>query len=203
MLVLGLCVKSWKYNNKNNSRPCFKGYFILAGGNRHWTNSTGWKFIVSPLCWTWPHAGTSPELLTHEGRKQRTSLSYTHVPPGSDTWSRWWRGSGYKICQGTILILLNKSYLRNSWYRKDTLTLLSVPLKSGNASPCEMYPFLQGSRVGGWVERHPYHQRERIQGQEVYLNKLWSVPSLINIWVKVSSSCQFLINALFLCLKGI
>lgn len=73
-----------------------------------------------------------------------------------------------KICQGTILILLNKSYLRNSWCRRDTLTLLSVPLKSGNASPCEI---LQGGGMGG-VERHPYHQRERIQGQEVYLNKL-------------------------------
>ena len=39
------------------------------------------------------------------------------------------RGGHPKICQRSILIILNYGYLRNSWWRKDTLILLCA-LKS-------------------------------------------------------------------------
>lgn len=56
------------------------------------------------------------------------------IPP--EVFSRVLVRAGYpKMCHFGILIILNYCYFRNSWYKKDIVTLLSDPLKVGNKSP--------------------------------------------------------------------
>ena len=56
---------------------------------------------------------------------------------------------------------------RNCWYKKDTLTLFSVFLKEGNESSMWKAPSLHWE-----VERHPYHQRQGVQMEKAYVDKL-------------------------------
>ena len=53
------------------------------------------------------------------------------------------------------------------------------------------------------AERHPRHWRWGTEGWEGYVNQLCLDSPLISTQAQVSLPCQFLMNLLFLCLKGI
>ena len=55
---------------------------------------------------------------------------------------------------------------RNGQYKRNTLMLLSVYLKPRNKYPRWKVPSLYQE-----AERHPYQQRQGIQGQEAHINK--------------------------------
>ena len=50
-------------------------------------------------------------------------------------WGSGPRAGHSKICFNRILIILNQGYLRNSQFKRYTLTLLFVSLKAGNKPP--------------------------------------------------------------------
>ena len=76
------------------------------------------------------------------------------------------RAGNPQMCLKGILVILNYSYLKKSWCKNYTLTLLSVSLRAGKKSLIWNVPspYLEG-------EWHPCHQRYGIWGQEACINR--------------------------------
>lgn len=93
-------------------------------------------------------------------------------------------------------------YFELKWLKKQ-------PVQQGHSDPpfCLTESRKQISHVKGTlpvqeVERHSYHKREGIQGQEACKKQTWLVLHNLLTQAQVSVSCQFFTNSLFLCLRS-
>ena len=99
------------------------------------------------------------------------------------------------IYHSGMLIILNLSYLRNNWYKRDTPTLSSVSPKAGNRSLIWKVPSLHLKVEGG-----PHHQRWGIWGLEVCIyrscssfNLLLQAQTLFRVFNWVPKNLNFLV----------
>ena len=164
--------------------PSSRGFFSTQGpylhvlGLLHWQVGSlllkppalGFSWIIQPDFWTPLRLLTLIPLYLllacccrfyNPGFSHQLHCTWIHTSQSTGA-----RAGNPQMSLKGILVILNYSYLKKSWCKNYTLTLLSVSQKAGNKSLIWNVPspYLEG-------EWHPYHQRYGIWGQDACINR--------------------------------